>query len=113
MMTTRRPAASGNHIARPVSRNTSADTAIVQKYAFCPPLKKPTDAGSTGSAFVTYARMLRSQRVSSDVHVIGRSQFKNCSANTTTNPRLNHGCRNRVSGPPPHSGVLQRYSHAE
>src|ERR671930_1384813 len=101
MSTVGRPNVFGNHIGMPEIRKTTALIAIAQKYNFCPALKKSTYSGSVLSEFVTYSFMRRIQRRSSEVHVIGSSQFRNWSAKNTTKPRLNHGCSRRVLAPPP------------
>src|SRR6188474_1641647 len=107
----RRPKSRGNHRGSPVSRKITAHAAIVQKYIFWPPLKKPTSSASTASSFDTYVLIRLIQRESAGVHRIGSSQLSNCSAKNTTKPRLNHGCSRRVVGPPPKTGVSAWNSH--
>src|SRR2546423_11867678 len=111
MSTSGSPNVFGNHIGTPEMRKTTAMITIAQKYSFWPALKKSTYSGSTVSALVTYSLARRVQRRSSAFHVIGASQFRNCSAKNRTNPRLNHGCTRRVLAPPPESGVNQWDSH--
>src|SRR5262245_29856803 len=106
-----RPNDCGNHIGRPVARNTRALPTIAQKYIFWPPLKNPTSSASTFSTFVTYALMRLTHRESADVQDIGAIQLSSCSAKNNTKPRLNHGCSSRVVGPPPKIGVSTRKSH--
>src|SRR5678815_2409683 len=84
----RRPKSRGNHSGSPVSRKITAHAAIVQKYIFWPPLKKPTSSASTASSFDTYDLIRLIQRESAGVHHIGSSQLSNCSAKNTTKPRL-------------------------
>src|SRR5438105_63739 len=106
-----RPKVFGNHIGMPEIKKITLLATIAQKYTFWPALKKSTYSGSSLSVFATYAFNRRIHRRSSLVHDIGCSQFSTCSAKHATNPRLNQGCSNRVMGPPPKSGVSQRYSH--
>src|SRR5262245_61115613 len=101
----------GNHSGTPDSAKSSALATIVQKYAFCPALKKSTYAGSRGCVFPTYSRIRHIQRLSSAFQDIGCHQLKIWSAKAITNPRLNHGCRSRVMAPPPKIGVSSRKSH--
>src|SRR4026207_2262162 len=107
----RRPKSRGNHSGRPGSRKNTAHAAIVQKYIFWPPLKKPTSSASTASSFDTYDLIRLIQRESAGATHIRSSQLSNCSAKNTTKPRLNHGCNRRVIGPPPKTGVSAWNNH--